>query len=56
MAGWINRNFHFEKEELTCVMEILIRLDGVRTMSIPPMLAAVTDVDVWTSALELVLY
>jgi hypothetical protein len=37
-------------------MEILIRLDGVRTMSMLPMMVAVTDVDVWTSALELVLY
>jgi hypothetical protein len=53
MAGWINRNFHFEKEELTCVMEILIRLDGVRTMSIPPMMAAVQAGDVFTSVLEL---
>ena len=56
MPEWINRNFHFEREALICVMEILIRLDGGRTMSVPPMVVAVTDVDVWTSALESVLY
>ena len=53
MPEWINRNFRFEKEKLTCVMEISIRLDGVRTMSIPPMMAAVQDGDVSTSVLEL---
>ena len=53
MAGWINRNFHFEEEELKCVMEISIRPDGGRTMSVPPMMVVVRAGDVFTSVLEL---
>ena len=53
MAGWINRNFHFEKEELTCVMEILIRLDGDRTMRMLPTMMEAQVGDVFIFALGL---